>query len=275
MKTLLFVIAMVISMVRTQATVLTLDGDLNWNITEPRCSFQLKGTLANKTPYGSGTLKLVLWATPYAFPSSGYIVGQYTIGDLPSGYQFKNFTFKTPSNVPAISGSYNFTIAIAEYNGGTWRNIMAIPTGKEKLQVGNFVGQAKWAIPVKTILPPVGLISAGNFFKLTLKSTDELNEFPVLYRDKTTITINTVSKLTTTLRSINKAATYKYTIKSAKLNKKLVTFGNLEINYGSKGQGVSTQVYSFYFQSFSAGTYKCVEKNTNGTETTWGSFNFY
>jgi hypothetical protein len=275
MKTLLFVIAMVISMARSQATVLTLDGDLNWNITEPRCSFQLRGKLQNNSGFGSGTLKLVLWATPYTFPSAGYIVGQYTIGDLPSGYQFSNFTFKTPSNVPAISGSYNFTIAIAEYNGGTWRNIMAIPTGKQKLQVGNFVNQAKWKVPVKTILPPVSQVSAGNFFQLVLKSTDELNEFPVLYRDKTTITINTPSKLTSTLRSINTPATYKYTTKTGKLNKKLVTFSNLAIDYGSKGKGVYTQVYSFYFQSPSSGTYKCVEKNTSGTETTWGSFNLY
>ena len=275
MKLLLFITAMVVSMVRTQATVMTLDGALTWNVTEPRCSFQLKGNLKNSTGLGSGALKLVLWATPNPFPSPGYIVAESTLGSIASGYQFSNFTLKAPSKVPSISGDYYFTIAIAENTGGIWRNVIAVPTGKKTLEVGNFVGQQKWSVPTTLVLPPVGLLTPGKFFKLKLKATGENNLFPVSLQDKTTITVDSKTKLTTTLRSSNRSAKYKYSTGVGKFGKKKVDYSNLVIDYGSNGTGASKAIYSFYFHGIASGTYRCVETQPSGQETTWGTFNFY
>lgn len=272
MKLLLFAMAMVVSMVQVHATVITRDGDLTWNVTEPRCSFQLKGNLKNNTALSSGPLKLVLWATSNPFPSSGYMVAECTLGSINAGYQFSNFTVKTPSKLPSVSGNYHFTIVVVEYTGTSWRNVLAVPTGQKMLQVGNFVGQQKWLIPTTTVLPPASLITPGNFFKLTLKATDEKNLFPASFQEKMTIMVDTKNKLTTTLRSAEKTAKYSYAIRYGKLGKQKVDYSQLTIDYGSSGNGVSKAVYSFYFHSLTSGTYRCVETNAAGQEPTWGTF---
>jgi hypothetical protein len=275
MKICFLVIAMGISIARTQATVITLDGDLTWNVTEPRGSFQLKGNLKNSTALSSGALKLVLWATPNPFPSPGYVVAEYTLGSINGGYQLSNFTVKTPSKLPSNSGVYYFTIAVAEYTGASWRNVLAVPTGQRTLQLGNFAGQPKWPFPTNPVLPPLGLVTAGNFFKLTLKATDEKNLFPANLQEKTTITVNTKTRLTTTLRSVNKPASYTYSLKYGKFGTQKVNYSQLLIDYGSNNKGVSKAIYSFYFDRLAGGTYRCVETNSSGQESTWGTFRFY
>ncbi len=275
MKTLFLVVAMVISIARTQATVITVDGDLTWNVTEPRCSFQLKGNIRNSTALGSGPLKLVLWATPNPFPSPGYIVAEYELGSIGGGYQFSNFTVKTPSKVPNISGAHYFTIAIAENIGTSWRNVAAVPTGKRTLQLGNIVGQQKWLIPTTTVLPPAGLLAVGNTFKLSLKATDENNLFPVNLQEKTTIMVNTKNQLKTTLRSVERSAKYSYAVRYGKLGNQRADIGQLTINYGSGSNSPSKAIYSFYFHRLTGGTYRCVETNGSSQETTWGTFKSY
>jgi hypothetical protein len=274
MKMLLVAVAVatLVSLVRTQATVITVDGALSWNITEPRCSFQLKGNLKNSTALSSGPLKLVLWATPYPFPSPGYIVAEYSLGSIAGGYQFSNFTVKTPSKVPSVSGPYYFTIAIAEYNGASWRNVASVPTGQRNLQVGNFVGQKKWLIPAAQVLPPVGLLTAGTVFRLSLKATGENNLFPPSLQEKSMITVSTKTQLKSTLRSVERSGKYSYAARFGKFGKRKVDFGQLTINYSGKNKGSSKAVYSFYFQSLTGGTYRCVETNGSSQETTWGTF---
>ena len=275
MKLLVFIVAMVIPIAPALATTLTRDGDLTWNITEPRCSFQLKGNLKNGTTLSSGPLKLVLRASPSPFPSVGYNVAEYSLGSIGGGYQLSNFTVKTPSKLPSISGSFHFTIVIAEYTGGSWKSVLAVPTGQRTLEIGNFVGQKKWLLPTATVLLPKSVITPGDIFKLSLKATDEKNLFPANLQEKMTIMVNTKTSLTTTVRSVAKSAKYSYAIRSGKLGKKKVDYGQLTIDYGSNGKGVSKAVYSFYFHSLTSGTYRCVETNTSGKESTWGSFNLY
>ena len=271
-KTLLLVAILLVSLVRTHATVMTVDGALTWNVTEPRCSFQLKGNLKNSTGLSSGPLKLVLWATPNPFPSPGYIVAEYSLGSIAGGYQFSNFTVKAPSNLRSISGSYYFTIAIAEYDGTIWRNVASVPTGQRSLQVGNFVGQKKWLIPAAQVLPPAGLLTAGTVFQLSLKATGEYNLFPASLQDKTLITVSTKTQLKTALRSVERTAKYSYANRFGKFGKRKADFGQLTINYSGKDKGPSKAVYSFYFQSLTGGTYQCVETNGASQETTWGTF---
>ena len=275
MKLLVLFLAMVVPMVSVCATTLTREGDLTWNITEPRCSFQLKGNLKNGTALSSGPLKLVLRASASPFPSIGYIVAEYSLGSIGGGYQFSNFTVKTPAKLPSISGSFHFTIVIAEYTGGVWKNVLAVPTGQKTLEVGNFVGQQKWLLPTATVLPPASVITRKDIFKLSLKATDEKNLFPANLQEKMTIMVNTKTSLTTTVRSVTKSAKYNYAIRSGKLGKKKVRYSQLTIDYGSNAKGVSKAVYSFYFHSLTSGTYQCVETNTSGKEPTWGTFNLY
>ncbi|RYD49194.1 MAG: hypothetical protein EOP83_25455, partial [Verrucomicrobiaceae bacterium] len=128
MKTLFLALAMAFCLVRAEAASFSLDGDLTYNVTEPRASFQLKGKLRN-VGTNSGTLKLVLWATPKRFPYPGYVVGQVTVGALPSGYQFTSFTVHTPAKLPATTGNYYFTVVIAEYTASGWRNVFAEDNG--------------------------------------------------------------------------------------------------------------------------------------------------
>lgn len=267
MKTLFLVLAMVFSLVRLDAATLKLDGDLNYNVTEPRLSFQLKGKLQN---FGTatGTLKLVLYASPNPFPSPGFIVGEQTIGALGSGFQFTSFIVKAPAKLPTASGTYYFTVTVAEYTSTGWRNVLAEEKGTKRIVAGDIVGQKKFTLSTAPVLPPIGKIKSGMQFKLTLKATGDLNAFPSEFQDKITLDIKPGKKLESKLRSVVTKGEYEFKVKRGKYNSKTkVDFASLSADYGS-----STVTYSFYFQGSDTGTYKSVETRSSGTETTWGTF---
>jgi hypothetical protein len=267
MRALFVTLICLLGLARMHAAILELDGDLTWNVTEPRCSFRLDGAIRNAGP-NTGTLKLVLWATPNPFPSPGYIVGEYTLGSLPSGYQITDFTVKTKSKLPVANGKYYFTVVVVEYTTGGWKNVLAEPGGNQRITGGDIYGQKKWTIPTKTVLPPIGKLSTGMLFTLKLKATGEMNFFPTTYQEKTSITIKSSSKLETKLHSKKKTGSYSLKVQSGKLNNKNVTYSQLAIDYGS---GSETTI-SLYFQGPYSGTYKSVETTSSGTETTWGGF---
>lgn len=56
---LLCVLAMVLSLVSANASVFTLNGDLTWEITGPRCTFNLAGSIQNDSPGASGTTSVI------------------------------------------------------------------------------------------------------------------------------------------------------------------------------------------------------------------------
>ena len=60
MRHLVLLLMLLFSLARLNASVFALDGVLTWEITEPRCTFKLDGSLKNNTPGSSGTIKLVL-----------------------------------------------------------------------------------------------------------------------------------------------------------------------------------------------------------------------
>ena len=130
---------MMFCLARVDATVLRLEGDLTWNVTVPQCGFKLNGELQNLGSAGTGPIKLVLWATPAPYPSAGYNVGEYTLGQIPAGSQLSDFTVKTKSNLPFVNGTFYFTIAVVEYTLAGWRNVLLVPTGTRALYNGNFV----------------------------------------------------------------------------------------------------------------------------------------
>lgn len=267
MKTLFLALAMLLSLVRLDAATLKLDGDLTYNITEPRLSFQLKGKLQNLGS-SSGTLKLVLYASPKPFPSAGYIVGESTLSALGSGYQFTSFTVKTPAKLPSASGTYYFTVTVAEYTNVGWRNIFAEEQGTRRIVSGDIFGQKKFKLSTAPVLPPIGKVKSGMLFKLTSKAAgDELNAFPTAFQDKISLDIKPGKKLESKLRSTVSKGTYSFSVKTVKYNKKRVDAAVLTANYGSY-----TVKTWFYFQGVSSGTYKSVETRSSGKETTWGTF---
>lgn len=267
MKTLFLALVMVLSMVYSHAATLQLKGDLTWNITEPTCSFKLKGSISN-VGASSGTLKMVLMATPNPFPSPGVIIGEYTLGTLPNGYQIKDFTVKTNAKLPVATGSYYITITIAEYTGAGWRNIFAEKSGTQRIAGGHIPGQKKWTIPSAKAIPPFGKLPEGMRIILGSKATNELNLFPPAYQDKTTVAIKAKSKVETTLNSRKKSGKYTVAAKSGVFNKQKVTYTQVAIDYGSG----SKSTLCLYFQETYGGTYRNIEKTSAGTSTTWGVF---
>lgn len=266
MKTLFLALAMILSLARLDAATLSLDGDLTYNITEPRASFQLKGKLKNLGP-DTGTLKLALWATPKRFPSPGYIVGDYTIGALGSGYQFTSFTVKTPAKLPVASGNYYFTVVVAEYTANGWRNVFAEDNGIRRISGGNVYGQKKWKIPSAPALPALAKLQVGMLIKLSAKATGDMNYFPTAFQDKFSIDIRKNKQLETTLRSSTRKGEYTFKVKDGKFNKEKVSYSSMYIDYGS-----STVALALYFQGPYSGTYKSVESSSSGKETTCGAF---
>ncbi len=267
MKSLFFAFAAALFLFPAHAASLNLEGTLNYDVTQPRCTFQLKGKLQN-VGAATGTLKLLLQASAQAFPSSGYLVGECSLGALGSGYQFSSFTVKCPSNVPLLDGTYFFTIVVAEYTSLGWRNVLAEPVDTRLLSSGKFVGQKKWTIPSATAIPPIRGVRSGMLFKLSLKATGEMNLFPNGVQDKTTLDIKPGNKLESTLRSVKREASYSHQVKNGRFNKQKISYSSLTVDYDSQ----NSTTYSFYFQSTLSGTYKSVETSPTGKETVWGTF---
>ncbi len=269
MKTIFCLIAMVIGWTRIEASVFQLSGDLNYEITEPRCTFNLNGSIQNNTPGTSGTVKLVLWATPNPFPSPGYIVAEYTLGEINGGSQFSDFSLRTTSNVPAVTGNYYFTIAVAEYTSSGWRNVLAAQTGTRSLQNGNFSDQEKWTIPPGPYLKPDAALKLGEVLKLTVKATDQLNLLPIDSQDKSILTVGTRPAITVKDPLGTRNATRIYKVKTEVLNNKNVQAAVLDIDYANSN---SHATITLYFRAKHSGCYKCEATETTGTETTWGNF---
>lgn len=273
MKILLCAIALVLTLARIQATPLNLDGDLTYEITEPRCTFRLNGTLENNTGFGSGTLKLVLWATKTPFPAPGYIVGEYTLGQIPAGSQFSNFKVRTTSKVPLVSGSYHFTLAIAEFNGSIWTNVLAVPTGIRLLSLGDFTDQKTWTPPTTATTAPPKSLPRGEVIRLKLKATGEMNLFPSASQKVTLLTVTSNTRLSAKTPPNTNPAAFTYTVKKNRFNGKKVNSGRLYLDFMKEDDDAESNfTFTLFFQGPTSGTYKSIETNASGSETTWGVF---
>ncbi|MEO5714712.1 MAG: hypothetical protein ABIT37_14590 [Luteolibacter sp.] len=275
MKTLLSALVMLFCLSRMDAAILNLNGDLTWEVTEPRLTFKMDGGLQNTSPAGtvSGTIKLVLWANKISSPS-GYLVGEYTLGQISGGYQFSDFTVSTPSKVPTVTGDYYFTIAVLEYTTVGWQNRLLVNTGTKKLSSGNFVTQLKWPLPTAKILAPLPVLLTGQQVKLTLKGSEFLNLFPADSQKVTNVLIDTPTKATVKHHPGKNAAKYTYKVTTAKYDGKKVQAANLYLDYSNAPDYATV---TLFFQGVTSGTYKSVAKiypagNPSYTETTWGKF---
>ena len=264
---------MMLCLIRAEASTFALNGDLSWKITEPRCTFTMVGGIQNTSPTGtSGTIKLVLWATKNPYPSIGSIVAEYTLGQVSAGYQFSDFSVKTSSNVPTVTGDYYFTIAVLEYTTAGWQNRLLVDTGTRNLVSGNFTGQLKWKIPTATVTTPIPSLMVTNQLKLSLKASEYLNLFPTASRTTTTINIDFGTKAFVKTTDVKKtSASFKYVVKKDTLNGKKVNSGSLYLDYANSS---TYATITLFFQGPNSGTYKSVETVASKPETTWGTFTF-
>ncbi len=270
MKRFLFALIMIFSVTQVRgATQVDLTGNFTWDITEPRCTFDLDGGLSNNTSGATGTLKVLLWLSQDPFPAPGYSVAESIIGQIGSG-QAINFNVRAKTNIPAITGSYHFTIVVAEFNNGIFVPVLRVATGTRLLQAGNFVGQVKWTLPVTASTPPPAKLLKGDQLKLTVKASEEFNEFPLSSQTLNTLVVKKPKQLTTKTGASVVGSKFNYVIKPAKIGTSKVSTGQLTFTPRNKGKSV----INLFFQGPNSGIYKRVEATSYGLETTWGSFTF-
>lgn len=277
MKTIFCLVAIVFCLARIHASILKLNGDLTWNVTEPQCAFKLEGDIQNLSGVATGTIKLVLWATPNPYPSAGYIVGEYTFGQLPAGTQFSDFTVKTRARVPVANGSFYFTIAVVEYTSAGWRNVLLVPTGTKALYNGDFVKQAKWVMPFAPVVAPPPEIAKGDVINLLEQATGEFNKFPLGWREKIALTARRSGEMKFANNNRDATVDYNYSVQKTTLRNRRVAYGKLVLTFGGSDELTFKNSISLYFQGPNYGTYKSVVtgslwSGTLDSATTWGSF---
>ena len=288
MKTLLCVMAMMICVLRSEATnqvsgPLYLNGDLTWNITEPQCGFKLKGKMQNISGFGTGPIRLVLWASRFPYPptvpnvGNSVIAGESPLGPLGAGYQFTSFTVKTPSQLPLLNGVYNFTIAVVENINGVYYNRFLISGGAYNLINGVFENQATWSIPSKPVVAPPATIVTGDVFNLKEKATGEFNAFPSGWKSETKLTAQNTKKMTFKAENGKATVSYSYSVVKTKLKGDNVWTGKLVMTYGKTNNLTFKDTVYLYFTGPDSGTYKSVVKGylfngDIGKSVTWGTF---
>jgi hypothetical protein len=124
----------------TIASTIRFEGTPGWRISNSQATVTYNG-ITNNRPAGSisGTLKVVLWASARPYPSSGYRVAEFRLGQLRGGQRFAYYTTPSrPARVPKVTGPMHFTVVLEEYNGG-YRRVDYKPTGTKQLRNGRFV----------------------------------------------------------------------------------------------------------------------------------------
>lgn len=268
MKLLLLALALVSALPRLEAAAISVSGTAAWKIKLQDCIFSVDGSIQNNSPGGtiSGTIMLVLWATPAPFPAQGYRIADHTLGQLNGGYQFNSFTAKVPANVPNISGDFYFTISVLEYTTTSgWMTRDYVDTGVHHLEDGVFITGGKWRIPNTPVTAPPATVHKGDQFVLTLKATDQLNLIVDDSQVKWKAAIGRNDKATINFAGETSPAHYTYAVKNDTLRGNNVPVGRLILD-----DGTSDWTVTLYFQGPDSGIYK----NVVAGGTTWGVFTY-
>ena len=273
MKNLLRVLLAVLFLPSLHAASIQISGTLTWKITQPDCTFKLDGSIANYSQSGttSGTLKMVLWATPAQFPSKGYAIAEHTMGQLAGGYQFKNFTKKVSVDMPKITGNYYFAISILEYTYSGWLNRAYVTSGRKQLDNGEFVTGIKWPVPLATVIAPPAKLLIDDVLVLTPRADAELDGITPGTRAKTTITIAKKGKAEVEFGSEDWDSSRTYTVGKSNLRELKVPVGKLYLD--PEGRTGSSTI-TLFFQTPTSGTYRAIEENSDGGGTYWGLFKY-
>lgn len=261
-----------------QAANIKFSGSPTWKLENGECTFKVTGSIQNLSTDGrmSGTLKLVLWATPFAFPAAGHLVSELNLYPLGSLQQINSFSAKSPANLPALTGSYHFTVTVMENTGNGWATRDYRGTGAKLMENGDFVTGDKWALPNRPVVAPPAKFANGRRLNLTLKSNQEFSAIALDFQSRTGILGTKNSRATVKTGDKTEVAVRSYSVRSGYYDDKRVKFGRLILNYG-KAAGSSAPwntTLTLYFQSSTSGVYKSVEVTPNAGRTTWGVFEY-
>ena len=271
MTTLLRAIAAALCLTAVDAASIRISGTLTWKIQAPNCTFKLDGGIQNLSPTGttSGTLKMILWATPAPFPSKGEAIAEYNLGVLGGGYQIDSFKHKVQVSMPKITGNYYFTIAILEYTTSGWLNRDYVTTGRKLLDNGRFVTGFKWRVPTLPVINPPQKLLVGQKLILNPKADEDFNQIVSGTIAKTNVTIQRKGKASVEVASYDWDDFYTYTLGKSNLNGQKVPLGKL---YLDPVDFTGSSTLKLYFQSPTSGVYRNDEENPDGGGTTWGAF---
>ncbi len=276
MKTLLCLFALMVCLTKVEAAYLKLNGELTWNVTDPQCSFRLKGKLQNLGAT-TGSLRLALWATTVPYPASGTLVAQFPLGQLGSGYQFENFTFKTRATLPPENGQIYYTITVMEFTPAGWRNQLMVPTGTQTMFQGQFANQAKWQLPRTKLVDPPAQLEPGQRLILKEKALSNLNEFPLGWRQLYKLDVRNEKVIGYQNRNLKENVGFKYKLVKRKYLGKRSDVGLLELKYTGKYDIKFTEKVYLFFSGPNRGTYfSSVKGSLWGASTNpwkvWGTF---
>jgi hypothetical protein len=271
MKTLLCALIAVLGMAGLDASTIRIAGTLTWKVKKPDCIFKLDGAIQNLSPSGSasGSLKMVLWVTPAAFPSRGYAIAEHNMGQIGGGFQINSFKETVPVSIPKITGNYYFSISILEFSTSGWLNRAYITTGRNLLDNGELVTGSKWLPPLGAIIAPPTVLVKGQKISLTVKSDGDLNQIKSGTRAKTNVLFKSKTKAIVTVSGEESDYLSTYNVSKSNLNNQKVPVGKL---YLDPEESTGSSTVTLFFQSPTSGIYKNIEENPEGGGTTWGLF---
>ena len=255
------------------------DSTPGWSISNNKCTFQVSGRIVNQSPSGSlsGTLRLCLWVTANPFPSRGYRVATYTLGQLKGGYQYSNINPVTSVSIPKITGSYYFTVALEQYDGSGYVTSDSAPSSVKALKDGVFVTQKKWKAPSGSVIDPLTKLKVGENLNITLQgsaSGGAIIYVPDGTQVKLRVEIEENGRTTVYGGSKPQGAPALYTYSTGKDSYagKQSSVGTLSLDYGYFYNVVSRSDLSLFFQKPDKGFYKSKENEQGQTGTSWGVF---
>jgi hypothetical protein len=254
-------------------------GSPGWNISNGKCTFLVPGKILNQSPAGSqsGTLHLCLWVTPTPFPSTGYRVATYTLGQLKGGYQYSNLNPVTSVSIPKLTGNYYFTVSLEQYNGSTYVLSDSATPSLKTLKNGIFVNPPPWKAPKGAVIAPKKSLVVGENLNITLQgsaSGGSITYVPNGSQLKLRIKIEANGRTTAYggTKPEGAPALYTYAVKSDSYSGKKSSVGSLLLDYGHFYGVVSTSKLSLFFQQNDKGFYKSAENEQGATGTSWGIF---
>jgi len=273
MKTLLRAALAALFLPLLHAAPIQISGTLSWKVRQPDCTFKLDGHIINYGQSGStsGTLKLILWVTPARFPSKGYPVAEYRMGQLDGGYQINSFTEKVPVYMPRITGNYYFSVSVLEYTYSGWLNRDYVAGDRKQLDNGEFVTGIKWPPPFAPVIAPPASLLVDDVLVLTPRADAELDGIVSGTRAKTEITIRKKDKAAIVYGSDDWNSVRNYFVGRTTFREQKVPVGKLYLDPTSRS-GSST--ITLFFQTPTSGTYRTVEENPDGGGTWWGTFKY-
>jgi hypothetical protein len=280
---LLFVVLMLFG--RLEAADIDVSGYFSWRIVSGRCTFTT-GEIKNASSTAhSGSLRLVLWMTAGAFPSTGYRVATTSYREsLPPGYYYAPYTVSAAANVPRVSGFYNYTIAIEVYTSSGWRTADFVRTGSYYLVSGVQTAAPGWRPPAGAVVRAPAFLPATRLFTFTVQGGQVSgaarlvppgSRLTVYFHVPSTGATSGSSTVYGGSRPNGAPCNYTYRAGTSGYGGRNYSAGLLFLNYnptGAYGGVASYSSMSLFYQSATRGFYKSSDRDTYAAGSSYGVF---